>query len=495
MKVAIVGTGFAGFGAMAALVSEQNVDIEVFDIGLIAKLPDQLNKTVPNAKTHLGSYFTYGVNDNRWSVGLNSRRICSSHALGGHSTVYSGAILYPKDQDLAEWPEESRPSAHDYGAVLSHFDVLCADDELKHEFPVAPTDEALQTKYSGQCMALLGLSRIALAKNFEGHSPNAKIFCTAAYFNELVQQGRIAYRSPVYVTRVEKIGDKARLLLENHERLQEWSDEFDAVFLAAGCINTTGIVDRSLFGVGTREYQIKSPVGLITAFCRLGFSLEEGQRMRRQANLPEFFLESNSSSTSDTWTHTQITAINEQIITAISSKIPFFKGVFADLFRNAIYFALTTAHSRFGKPTSLKASTTQSHGGILEYSICVNELNQSSDIPQIRSALFQAVRKHWRRLRMVPIPFGSQIADFFRGNKLGGWHFGGTLPMHQSPKIAQCHPSGEVAGLEGVYVVDSSAFPEISGSTVALLISANSHRVARQWRMKTQQKDKEIQCQ
>jgi hypothetical protein len=495
MRVAVVGTGFAGFGAVVALAGERDVEIEVFDIGLTAKLPGQLDKTVPNAKAHLGSYFTYGLNDTRWSVCLDSRRICSSHALGGHSTVYSGAVLYPKDQDLAEWPEESRPRAHDYHAVLSHFDVLAADDELLQNFPVHPTDGDLQNTHKGQSAALLGLSRIALANNRESNGANAEIFCTASYINEMVQQGRILYRSPVYVTKVENNRKKLRLLFENSERVREVSGEFDAVFLGAGCINTTGIVDRSLFGIGTREYHLKSPVGLINAFCRLGFSLEEGHRMRRQANLPEFFLEIKSRSTSETWSHTQITAINEQIISAISSKIPFFRGVFAEFFRNSIYFALTVVHSRLGKSTRVKTVTSQSPGGGLEYSIVIEELDESADIPQIRAALFEAVRAHWKRLKMLPFPFGGQLADFFRGNKLGGWHFGGTLPMRQFPEVGQCHANGEVAGLDGVFVVDSAAFPEIPGSTVALLISANSHRVARQWRKKTQQKDQEIPCQ
>ena len=96
---------------------------------------------------------------------------------------------------------------------------------------------------------------------------------------------------------------------------------------------------------------------------------------------------------------------------------------------------------------------------------------------------------------MVPLPFGGQLADFFRGNKLGGWHYGGTLPMKQFPKAGQCHPDGAVAGLKGLYVVDSAAFPEIPGSTVALLICANSHRVARQWKNKAQPKAKDIRCQ
>jgi choline dehydrogenase-like flavoprotein len=104
--------------------------------------------------------------------------------------------------------------------------------------------------------------------------------------------------------------------------------------------------------------------------------------------------------------------------------------------------------------------------------------------------MIAGVRENWGRLRMLSFPFGGQFADFFRGNKLGGWHFGGTLPMSDSPEIGQCKPSGEVFGLDGTFIIDSAAFPEIPGSTVALLISAHAHRVASSWINKQKDENK-----
>ena len=88
---------------------------------------------------------------------------------------------------------------------------------------------------------------------------------------------------------------------------------------------------------------------------------------------------------------------------------------------------------------------------------------------------------------MIPIPFGDVLADYFRRNRLGGWHFGGSLPMRSEPtQDAECWPSGEVKGLEGVYILDSAAFPSIPASTVALLSAAHGHRVARSWTSRVQ---------
>lgn len=480
MKVAIVGSGFAGFGAAVALTENSEAEIEVYDIGLTNPFPNQPRKVVPNAKTHLGSFFSYGINDPRWSVKLTSERICSSHALGGHSTVYSGSILYPKETDLHEWPSTSRPRAVDYKSVLKHIEVLHAQDMLNEEFPVIPTEQSVQDQLDCEDQSLLGYSRIALVKNSE-NSSKKKIFSTNEYFQNLIKKKRIGYTTNVFILNIKKSGYKQRLLIENENGKKELTKEYDAIFVGAGCLNTTGIVDRSLHGVGTRKYLLKSPSGIISAFFRISFATDQNLKIRRASDLPEFFLETKSQELKGTWSHTQITAINEQIISAIRSKIFFFRGFFANFFRNLVYFSLTSFHSRLSPVIAIIKSTTSLEDGNFQYSIKVDEPKESRPPPEFHQTLFRAVRKHWRTLRLVPIPFGSFFADFFRGNKLGGWHYGGTLPIKQNPQIGQCRPSGEIEGLSGVYVIDSSSFPEIPASTVVLLSSANAHRVARQW--------------
>jgi choline dehydrogenase-like flavoprotein len=100
----------------------------------------------------------------------------------------------------------------------------------------------------------------------------------------------------------------------------------------------------------------------------------------------------------------------------------------------------------------------------------------------LAKAVKKGILKNWKVLRMIPIPFGEALSDFFKGNRLGGWHFGGTLPMVDAPSLPkECNSEGMVSGLKGVYVVDSAAFPSLPSSTVALLIAAHGHRVARDW--------------
>ena len=72
------------------------------------------------------------------------------------------------------------------------------------------------------------------------------------------------------------------------------------------------------------------------------------------------------------------------------------------------------------------------------------------------------------------------IGIYLKANKLGGWHYGGTLPMKVKPiKKTECYENGSLKGIRSLYIVDSACFPSIPGSTVALLTMANAYRIAK----------------
>ena len=478
MKVAVVGTGFAGFGAVVALSKEPKIKIHVFDIGLRSKKPGQTEFPVPNAKPYGGSYFPYGLNDPRWSVRLNSRRICSSHAFGGYSLVYSGSMLYPKGDDLAEWPDSSRPTAADYESVLAHLEILReSDDELEKEFPIPPSYSVLVPgRARGKESCTWGLSRVAVKKTLLDDGGLKSVFQTTEFFAELEKNKKAFYHPDCYVLKVSSTDEGVRLWLETFPGQFAWSETFDAIFLGAGCINTTGIIDRSLYPQGIRRYEIKGAGGFMRAYLGLPKNLEAGHARRRASCLPELFLEMVSSETNNTWSHTQITGINDQILSAVSSKIPVL-GKIAQACKSLFYFSLTCVHSRHSPRISLTCRSAEGHESLLT----IEEVGAPFEFREFQKAVSTAVWQQWKKLQLLPLPWSGKIADFFRGNRLGGWHLGGTLPMCQFPKSGQCKPSGEVFGLEGVYVVDSAAFPEIPGSTIALLTSAHAHHVAQGW--------------
>jgi hypothetical protein len=481
-KVAVVGSGFAAFGVVVALGNRDDVELHVLDIGLTRAGNPLADRPVANAKKCDGSYYCYGVNDPCFPVRLESERMCSSHALGGHSTVYSGAILYPKDQDLAGWPEGSIPLAEDYAAVLARLPLLHEPDALDAVFPLVPDQACLAAEIPAGCTtSVVGMSRIAASMSPSGAGPDSRAHphSLRADFSSLAAAGVLRYMRNCYVSHAQISEGRVELVYSVDGK--RGSATFDAVFLGAGCVNTTVIVDRSLGTRGTRDYTIRAPHGAIHAFLRLPRRNTPAARLRQRSGLPEIFLEVHSPHTDDAWAHTQLTGINEQIIDAICSRLPRFFHPCVKAFRHVVYFALSSKVSGDREAATLRSTLVSDGAGGMAQSASIIE-HSSPRYPKLVKAVRGAVRRHWRTLWMVPFPFGEQLADFFRRNRLGGWHFGGSLPMRAQPdRVADCRASGEVAGLAGVYVVDSAAFPTVPSSTVALLTAAHGHRVARSW--------------
>ncbi len=480
-RVAVIGSGFAGYGAIVALQRLEDVEIHLIDIGLTKMLPGQPDIAVPNAKKCNGTYFPYGLNDAMSPVKLISDRICSSHAFGGYSTVYSGAISYPKNSDLNEWPSESRPLGVDYRAILESMPTWYDHDELDTQFPMPPSDSDLGAEPPRQDLDVLGVSRIATNRPVANAPANVLPFTTGDVLRRLIEEGRIVYHPQCYV---EKIMHSAEETKVHYLCAGEgFSEAFDAIFVGAGCVNTTGIVDRSLFGEGEREYPLQMVTGTMQSFLRPSLRPPKSIWARQLNNLPGFFLEINSALTGHAWAHVQISAVNDQIVEAICSRLPSLLHPVVRLSRPIFYFAVCVGHSRFGRNATIRCSTTKAYDDSLSHRIVVEETPSSTRAQGINlsKAVRKAVARHWRPLRMVPVPFDEVLGSFFRRNQLGFWHFGGTLPMSDSPgSRAGCLPSGEINGLRNVFVVDSAAFPTVPASTAALLIAAHAHRVVRQ---------------
>lgn len=475
--VAIVGSGFAAWGAALALVQHDDIRISLFDIGLTAAASTAAHRPVPNAKMSDGSYYGYGVNDPDYPVQLDSLRISSSHAFGGYSTVYSGAVLYPKNQDLSGWPESSLPQAEDYAAVVSKIPILHEPDGLDTVFPWPPDSQAISARESAGTKSVAGLSRIAVsqAPNEINENP-LRVFSVRDQFSMMIQSGQISYSAGCYVSHASSRDGRVELFYFVNGTME--SSSFDAVFLGAGCVNSTAIVDRSVHPPGTREYRIRAPQLAIHAFFRIPWLEKKASTFRRQNGLPEYFLELRSPSAGNGWSHTQLSCVNDQIIDAVCKRLPRFLHPAVRWSRRLVYFALSLKATDGYEMARLRSTTAADDS---RQSVCVTE-HPSAPEPRLVNAVRLATLRHWRFLRMVPIPFGERLAQLFRGNRLGGWHFGGTLPMRDHPvEPTECWPTGELQGLAGVYVLDSAAFPSIPGSTVALLSMAHGHRVARGW--------------
>ncbi len=474
IEVLVVGSGLAAYGACLGLLKNKTVSITVIDIGLHKAYPGQPNQPIPNAIAYDDSFFPYGVNDTRCPVFLNSMRMCSSHAIGGYSKVYSGSILKPKDDDLIGWPNEGKPTINDYNDVLSSLRIWQLKDNLNDAFPVYPiTYEPVITNTT-----YFGAPRIALAKG----SPYDTPFDSTYDFQQWERQGKILYLNDHYVVDFMRIGDKIHVTTVSDKQTKILV--FDQVYLGAGCINTTAIVDRSVHGVGTRAYTIKSAKALLQLYLQLPILLipttvTDPRRRVTNPDLCKLFVEHRSNRTNDLWSHTQVNSFNSTILATIHQKLPPLIREVVLAINKLLRFSITAFHSDLGIDSTLISTIKDSEFRNECQSIHVIEPNDLSN-RSLAITIKWAILKNFFSLGLLPLPFGQLIADILRGNRLGGWHYGGTLPMSDTPSnAAYLKANGELYGVKGVYVVDASGFPSIPGSTIALLTMANAYRIAK----------------
>lgn len=481
-RIAVVGSGHAALGACFVFTKFPDLQIDVIDIGLSSPYPNQPNKPILNSKSCQGSYFPYGLNDLRWPVALESRRMCSSHAYGGFSNVYSGAVLAPRTEDLVYWPKESIPLPQDYQYVLQQVGVIGANDLLEPWSPLVPPTAGKVRGYEedGQAEAILGFSRIAVP--FGDVGLHVMPFNTTYAFNSYRKLLQINYTDSTYVHSLIKTPNGVQVFATKGGGVA-LHGEYDAVFLAAGCVNTTGIAHRSCLSGLERHYQIQSATGLIQGFVGKGPESSPELELRRRNNLPELFLEARNSDFSGLWSHTQISAVNRHVLETVAQRLPSMMIKQFNLISEKFYIALTNVHSILQTPSVMTCSSVgSSKTSILRDQLRIEEFIPTSDI-KWRQAVRTAMRKNAEQLNMIYIPGSDWLGDILRGNKLGGWHFGGTLAMSENDHATNltCTPQGELRSLPGVFVLDSAAFPSIPGTTVALLTMAHASKIARHW--------------
>ena len=320
MKLLVIGSGLSAFGACAELLNHKNrIDITVFDIGLNSAYCGQPDNAILNAAPLNGSFYPYGLNDDRWNAKILSRRICSSHASGGFSSVYSGSLLAPQQSDLSSWPSRCYPQPIDYDSIAENLDIFQVNDELSAMFPMAGGFRSSKSPQMSQT-TYVGCSRIGFNKNIKLETP----FNSCHEFQRWSDRQLITYQSGIYVHSLSHCDSHVLVTYQTSNGLFK-SDSFDFVMIGAGCINTTGIVDRSLYSTGARQYPLKSAPILLQLYFRIWGKtlLTKCHKMfaLKKSDLCRSFLEHYFRSCKS-WSHTQLSPFNSTALKLISDNLP-----------------------------------------------------------------------------------------------------------------------------------------------------------------------------
>ena len=278
MKIAVIGTGAAGFGVLKAL-EPGNHEITVFDIGepvpeapvleevtkeRIADYYDRIYRKIrekhsfkfPPPKTHFSEMLP------RHPIAGRKRTLHRSESLGGLTNYWGGTMLPFTDTELERWPVTSKDLAPYYRLIAEavgisgRFDAL--NEYFKEDFCNRPPfqlvpvlsrlDEAVNRGQSDGAFTLRsGLNRCALETRDD--KPNrcvhcgeclsgcflGSIFSSRSYAADVLERARFVKGR---VTRVDPGNRAVHVGGEVH-------GGFDKVFLCAGCPGSTEIVMRS----------------------------------------------------------------------------------------------------------------------------------------------------------------------------------------------------------------------------------------------------------
>lgn len=91
------------------------------------------------------------------------------------------------------------------------------------------------------------------------------------------------------------------------------------------------------------------------------------------------------------------------------------------------------------------------------------------------------MKEAYQKLRAAYLALGALVlpGSFTIGQPGGDIHYSGTMPMKKFPIIGQSSATGEIQGLDGVYVVDGACLPTLPEKSHTLTIMANADRVGK----------------
>jgi choline dehydrogenase-like flavoprotein len=521
ISVGIVGSGHTGITVAKVLV-RRGIRPVILDVGetldpdrqaVVARMSKQRktewsdedlavvtrNPTVSGSKVlrlAYGSGYPYAGTREIAPLDIEGDGPSPSMARGGYSTIWGGAMLPAAAADIRAWPIAHHELDDYYRLVLGDLPFSAATDKLARDFPLhrdraeplelSPAIRAFLKSlddsryFEGRDDVAYGQARLAVYAKAGLRAPGCvycgrclsgcvygSIYSAEHDLERLIRAGAVDYRPGRTVLKVSEQGNKVEVLCHTdggHERVV-----LDRMFLAAGALSSTRLVLESKLLYG-RPTVMNTTQGFITPMLRFrGASFP----WPSANTLAGAFFEFKLPSVSDNWIHAQISAPNELAL--------------AKLGYRANPKSPTDRIKKFALERLLVATCTfhsdQASSYVLELKAPAPGKRAVLSVRTMPSATFRTLMKKGARrfaqllwkVGVVPLrPFGQGDPG-----KPIGWHFGGTMPMTKEP-TDEMHTDvlGRPGNWKRIHVVDSSVFPSVPATTIALLAMANAARIA-----------------
>ena len=519
LNTVVVGSGLSALGAIRALVRE-GVRPTVIDVGerlepdlekraaCLAKVaPDQWtvsdrkwlnsNPTVESGsgipkKRVFGSDYFYGNSRKEALLQATGNTPPFSYALGGLSAGWGAAILPPHADDLGDWPVSARELNGYCEIVLRDLPYSAVDDGLSTDFDLLSNNPVpVRLSRAGKTFLSwlaakagiekgkfgFGQARLLVNGRNAGEESECRycgqcssgcaygaIYKAGYEIESLHREGKIDYLPGRLVDRVEEDGDGASIFLrESGGGITQM--RFHRIFLAAGAVNSTRIVMKSL-RMFDHLLDLKTRGGFVLPVLSLRGLPRDWPDCNTQ---PEIFLEFRGEN--QHWVHAQVALENELFIQKLVGGGP--RNAIVSRLRKFLlkhlFIILVNYHSDHSGTYEVRLRPgTESQGGD-----CLHSHHKKA-LPQCRVLYSSAVILLRNLLKVACVP----LFPFAKPNS-GSYHVGGTLPMKTIPREwNETDVLGRPGGWKRIHVVDTAIFPSLPGTTVGLLTMANAYRIA-----------------
>jgi choline dehydrogenase-like flavoprotein len=528
VRIVVVGSGVSGCHAALTLL-ERGHDVEVWDVGrddptpalpgtsfhaLKGELPDapshllgqRLQALVPPAVPELLRYppsrnFLAGANDPLWSFVDGGMAPYASFATGGLANGWGANALAFDDDDLAGWPVSASEMARAYRTVFSRVPVAGpSDDALAPHLtgvevsqpPIALSmaDEVLISAYAQRAGALsqrgvlLGRARMAVVT--EPGRKDACDYCDRCLWGcprgsiynparttlaECAKYPGFRHLRGRYVISLRAVDGRVtgiRFLDVPSDTVHE--EPCDAVFLAAGALNSGAIFLRTLHG-SHPELGAESEALLDTTVVKLPYvSLRAVGRPEKERTFQFNRLILGLVGESPGWPrylHGEVLHLTSLLYHPLIERMPFDSRTSARLF-----FALKSALGVVSLFFPDRA-TPGNRQAVVEDGRRWASVRLEYAEPPAKEAL---IERSLARVRAALWRLGCVPRGAARSPCGGGIHYAGTIPMGNGPK--RCGPDGRSNLLRNLYVADGAAFPSLPSKSITMGLAAHATRVA-----------------
>jgi ferredoxin len=492
-RVAIVGSGPSGVTAAGILIAA-GINVDMYDVGTDAKYEDQrTNKVVKEGviprKALFGKTYMYCRRDGMRIIKSDNVSFDTSHAKGGLSTVWGATVSAVTAHDIADWPVSIQEISEHLKDVFSSMHLSARDDMIDRIYPIKLQGIDLQYENTQSEFILkmaqsnaselikreiyIGKSKLAINNNVG--SENGCILCAkcmtgcerGSIFNSwsivrsLQKQPFFRYFDDCLVQRFDDSGDFVIINLLNLNDGLNRNERYDSVILAAGCIDSTKIVDSSLGWTG-HEYHINDSQKY---YFPVWVDKGRGSVVDKSISLAHLYVQSFDSN--GNVVQGQLYAskfILSLIFEDILGKLGGIIGNILSPYLNRIYVGV----AYFSSSVSGKIGIRFTDDNQMFLRGIVNQ-KSGDEFNNFISKLLNS-----RKL--------TGFAPIFRiklRSKLGhSQHFGGTIPMRVNPVIYEADNLGRPFGCKNVYIVDSTVLTSVPATPTTSLVMANSARIA-----------------